>query len=143
MTGRARVWNEHRDGLTYEENWKGQKIRIEAGKYIEMDYYEAVEFKSHPTPIKLTPENTHDPRGFKPLRVEQIKDEASTLESTPGVFVCHVNGKQFSTEKELTDYVKANFSHLLTTDAEGEEEVKRRGRGRPRKEEVSNEHSEA
>lgn len=139
---KARVWNKHPLGYAYSQTFKGELINIPANKFIVMDYDDAVEFKSSFSPMRLTPENTHDPKGFKCIFVEEI-GQGAEITDQPSQFVCHVNGKVFNTEKELTEYVKTNFSHLLTVDAEGEEEVKRR-RGRPRKEDsgenVSPEH---
>jgi hypothetical protein len=69
----VRVWN--KNTLPYEENFKGQDIKIPANSYIEMNPHEAVEFKSNMgrQPVFLKG-GVPDPAGFKKIVIEEIDD---------------------------------------------------------------------
>jgi len=99
------VWNKHPEGLTHEEKFKGETIKIKAGEYILMDYEEAVQFKGQYFPIKLRGDNTQDPATFK---VIELKPDSPTEAQKP-VFVCPIDGKKFETQSELDAYLVANF----------------------------------
>lgn len=119
---KAKVYNRHSHGLTHKENFKGQPIVIKAGECIEMDYEEAVEFKSQYFPMKLGPDEVQLPESYKMIEIIPIDDPAASKAET---FKCQLTGKSFGTAAELDQHLK-QYRDLIVTDEEGEKEVKRR-----------------
>ena len=122
---RVKVWN--RNIYPFSQVFKGDKIFIEPGKFIEMDYDEAVLFKSSATPIVRDTSGQDDPRFFKmieidPEDVKRIYDFRSNNANTdPSImkYVCHMCTKEFVTKKGLLKHIKTN--HL---DAMGDEDAR-------------------
>lgn len=110
---KVKVWNDNE--YPHEEEFKGEKIRIEAHQFIEMDWEEAVEFKGQYTPIKFLGDGqTHDPRGFKKIRVER-----PTVLPFQEKLVNHANGQVAQSPEQLAAMV-AQFAHLQIKDAEAD-----------------------
>lgn len=101
----VKVWNDNK--YQHTEMFKGDKIHIPAGGFIEMDWFEAMEFRGQFTGIKLLGDDTPDPEGFKMIRVEQpaepvIKDDG---------LICHANGEQAVTREDLANLLE-RFGHM-------------------------------
>lgn len=107
-----KIWNDNI--YPYEEKFKGQQIRIEAGKFIEMDYDEAILFKGTFAPIRRKGDGTFDPRSFKKIRLDdedvaKIKSFRLHLmdqDDKEKVYVCNACGKEFLTKTGLEKHVK-------------------------------------
>jgi hypothetical protein len=119
---KAKVYNRHSHGLTHKENFKGVPIVIKAGEFIEMDYEEAVEFKSQYFPMKLGPDEVQLPESYKMIEIIPVDDPTADKAS---VFKCQLTGKSFGSASELDQHLK-QYRDLIVTDEEGEKEVKRR-----------------
>jgi hypothetical protein len=119
---KAKVYNRHSHGLTHKEKFKEQLIEIKAGEYIEMDYEEAVEFKSQYFPMKLGPDEVQLPESYKMIQIVPIDDPTA---GSAEVHKCQLTGKVFGTAGELETHLK-QYRDLIVTDEEGEKEVKRR-----------------
>lgn len=129
------VWNIHKDGLTHKEVYKGDKIEIPAGKFILMDYDEAVQFKSQFFPMKKNGQGVQTPESMKMIALRKHVD-GSNEEREQKVYVSHVDGKELPSQSALDAYLK-QFEGQQIVDEAAEEEIKAeeaiRSRGRPRK----------
>lgn len=132
-----RVWNRHPHGLTHKEKFRDEMIEIKAGQYVLMDYEDAVQFRGQYFPMKKKPTGEDDPAGFKVIHLEKHDD--SEVVETAKEYICHFDGKKFSSQALLDAYVNQNYSeHVFKDDALDEaiekEQKAKRGPGRPPKE---------
>lgn len=128
-----RVWNKHPEGMTHKEKFREELIEIPAGKYVLMDYEDAVQFRGQMTPMKRKPTGEPDPAGYKCIFLEKHDGEADTV---PTKFICHIDGREFPSQALLDAYVKQNYSDASFRDEAIEEELAqttKRGPGRPPK----------
>ena len=130
-----RVWNKHPNGLTHVEMFRGEKIEIPANKYHIMDYEDAVQFKGQFYPMKKRPTGEPDPSSFKVLFLQPHDGETTPA---PTRFICPIDGKEFSTQSDLDQYIKREYSDVpVLVDESAEREIAaeamRRGPGRPPK----------
>lgn len=119
------------------ETFKGQNIHIPANKYIEMDYDEAVQFKSQYHQPIFDKGGVQDPTSYKYLeldsddvkRVYRQRGNVGTDEKKEK-FVCHVCAKDFLTKKGLLAHIKGkHLEAMVDEDARDElidsEEIER------------------
>ena len=67
---RAKVWNDNVH--PYQENWKGTEVKIAPKDFIEMDYEDAVEFKSSMGHgMRVGNDGQALPESFKMIRIER------------------------------------------------------------------------
>jgi len=121
--GMVKVWNDNK--FDYEENFKGDLIRIPAGKYVEMESGEAHLFKGSFKPPKLNHDGKDDPRGYKMIRVE------GEVEIPEERFICPITGQEFPSQPALNKHLE-QYKDRVYTDPEAEAVIKKK-RGRPRK----------
>lgn len=69
---RARVWN--RGPLTLKEMFKGEPLEIKAGEFVEMEFYDAHEYKGQYRPINTDAGGFGTPESFKMVEVVKIVD---------------------------------------------------------------------
>lgn len=110
---RARVWNDNVH--PHIEMFKEKRIEIAAGGFIEMDYEEAIEFKSSFTVPVTDGEKNPIPMHFKKIRVETGGAPATVLP-----LICHATGKIASSPEELA---KMNAEHVGMLDTESAAEL--------------------
>ena len=113
----VKVWNDN--SYPHTEKFKGTKITIEPGAFIELDYEEAIEFLGGFTPRVKRGDGTDDPRFFKKLRME--KPKTPVVAELP--LVNHANGAVATTPEALAGMV-AQFAHLRAVDPVAEAEAK-------------------
>lgn len=123
MTGKWRVYNDHPNGLTHREKFKGDDIEIPAGGFVTMDYEDAIQFKSQFFPIRLNNQNVQDPASYKCLRVVAEPGATTEPEVKNKIYVSPVDGKEFTSKEELDKYLDENFAHLRVKDEAAEAEV--------------------
>lgn len=99
----ARVWNDNVHPHT--EVFKEKTITIAPKSFVEMDYDDAVEFKSAFTPIKTDGELNPKPESFKMIRIEPV--DGAPVTQVP--LVCHATGKVAANHAELA---KMNAEHI-------------------------------
>lgn len=100
----------------HKERFKGEMIEIPAKGSIDMEYEEAIEFKGQFTGLApLAPNGAPDPRFFKMIRVEKLKEPLFKDTS----LVNPVTGKTHSSAEELRA-VLAEYGHLRVTDPDAE-----------------------
>jgi hypothetical protein len=121
---KVRVWNDNT--YPHTEMFKGDRIHIPAKQYVEMEFYEAHEFKGQYTAIKRDFDGNPVPESYKMIRIEKI--EGAAAQDAPKVS-CQACGKSFLSQHDLDDHIDAE--HL---DQISDPEVAQKRRGRPRKE---------
>lgn len=105
-----RVYNMHPKGLTHREKFRDELVTIKAGEYILMDYEDAVQFKGQYFPIKMDAMNQQTPETYKCIRIEPENVDAKP--EVAKTYVCHVDGKEFTSKAELEAYVQAKYGEL-------------------------------
>jgi len=99
----VKVWN--RNKYEYRELFKGKEIVIAAGKFVEMDYEQAISFLGKMCPIKKDKHGVCLPDSFKKLEIDQddkrkaelsLRDEAE--ERSKKTFVCMKCMKEFTSK---------------------------------------------
>jgi hypothetical protein len=122
----VKVWNDNK--YPHVEKFKGDTIRIPAGGYVEMDLYDATDFRGQYTPIVKGADEQPMPQSYKIIRIERPSDAKVEASSS---FQCQACGKSYESQKVLDAHTDEN--HL---DQLAEPDVAQKRRGRPRKEAV-------
>lgn len=120
--GMVKVWNDNTH--VYKEKFKGDNIVISAKNYITMEEGEALLFKGTFSSIMKDADGNHDPRGFKKIRLEKIKeenDEPKIVETNR----CNVCKFIAVTQLELTEHEKIHAGQALVDEA-AEKELKKK-----------------
>lgn len=132
---RVKVWNDnpHTD---WKESFKGEELFIKSGQCVEMEFYDAHEFKGQYSPIRLKPDETQDPKSFKMIRVEQLTQEKKDAieDELAEAFPCQLCKKVYSTNAGLIAHSGKEHSSAVVIDAQAEAELPKTKRGRPAKE---------
>lgn len=110
---KVKVWNDNVH--PHKEMFKDNLVEIPAKSCIEMEWEEAIEFKGQFTPIRIRGDGTHDPAGFKMIRVEA----PTTPIFKENDLVNHATGKVAATKEELQAMLE-KFSHLRVVDEDAE-----------------------
>ncbi len=104
----------------HTERFQGKELTIPAGGHIEMEYEEAMDFRGQFTGLApVAPNGAPDPRYFKMIRVEKLKEPLFKDTS----LVNPVTGKMHSTAEELRA-VLSEYGHLRVTDPDAEKAQK-------------------
>ncbi len=111
--GLAQVWNDNVH--PHSEVFKEKTITIAPKSFVEMDYDDAMEFKSKFTPIKTDGEKNPLPTGFKMIRVVPL--ETPTVAAQ---LICHATGKVASSPEELA---QMNAEHIGQLDADSKKQI--------------------
>jgi hypothetical protein len=106
----VKVWNTNTHDLV--ERFKGNELVIPAGKYIEMEYYEANEFRGqyHPRPVDNDGKMVDDAKHYKMLRIESPGDQAPPTKSVGG-HVCMKCQSAYQAKDELDFHVKTKHAN--------------------------------
>lgn len=123
------------DGIVLKELFKGNPIEILPGKCIEMEFYEAHEFKGqyHPQPLDNNGMMMNDPRYSKILRIEPITAAGKQESPKVDAHVCMSCKHSSPSPEELEAHIKVrhpNADRLVLPEVE--ETLKNKG-GRPPK----------
>jgi hypothetical protein len=102
---KVKVWNDNVHD--FEQDFKGVKIKIPAGKFVEMDFYDGSQFLQKFYPPVVDGMGRHDPRGFKMLRLDPpIPDFSKDKEDAEDEeFKCHSCGEKHDTWKSLEKHI--------------------------------------
>lgn len=98
----AKVWNDNT--LPFEQMFKGEKVSIPAKSFIEMEFEEAMSFKSKGHRMEFDGMGQQKPESFKMIRVEGRPDTGNQVTA----FKCHADGSLHATKESLNDYVQKN-----------------------------------
>ena len=106
----AKVWNDNK--YDFVQDFKGEILKVPAGKYIEMDYFEAHSFVSFPYPMKKNGQGVDDPTHFKMLRVEGT----AGLDHKTVAYKSMVDGSLHPTEEAMLAYNKQFIAQAIPTE---------------------------
>jgi hypothetical protein len=123
MSNKVKVWNDNVHVFT--QRFKGEQVTIPAKGFIEMEWDEAISFKSHPFSMKFDGMGQQDPTSFKMIRVEG--GPAATNQVI--AFKSHKDGSIHATKSALEAY-EAQFGDDSFADTEGAK-IAASKRGRP------------
>jgi hypothetical protein len=108
----AKVWNDN--GLPFTQKFKGTVFTIPAGGFIEMEYEEAVSFKSYPFPMKFDGMGQQTQDSYKMIRVDGKPDTGNQVVA----YKCHADGSLHANPEALNAYVQENHAHKMVTPEE-------------------------
>lgn len=120
----VKVWNDNIH--KFQQKFKDDDIVIPAGKFIEMDQFEATEFLGKYYPMVIGADNLQDPKSYKQLRIE--KPAVTVMEMAQG-HKCQGCGGTFPSSKALETHTDEFHSEHFSDP----ELAKKRGPGRPPK----------
>lgn len=137
---KVKVYNDNEKVPKWKETFKGEEVVIEFGKPIEMDFFDAHEFKGQYFPMRLLGDDaTQDPKTMKMIRVEAVDLNAlnKEVEKTMG-FTCNACKKSYANVSLLTKHSEVEHADLVVIDEQIEDEIKeaKRKPGRPLKTET-------
>lgn len=115
----VKVWNDNVH--PFSQKFKGEIINIPAKSFIEMDWDDAMQFKSKGSPMAFDGMNNQKPESYKMLRIEG----RPSLEDRVIMYKCHLDGSIHATKDALEAHVKSLSSEVFAD----EEVVKTRKKG--------------
>lgn len=121
----VRVYN--KNVHPYKEKWRGTEYSIEAGGYIEMDFYDANNFLGTKQPnIAVDGNGIQLPTSYKMLQI--VKPEHYGKEDSPVHYVCHACNKEFGTKAALNNHAETAHLEVMVDEEAVEKVIKKRGR---------------
>lgn len=116
----VRVYNDN--VYPYDEVFKGDKIHIPSKKFIEMDEFEAIQFRGTFKAPVLDADGNHTAAGFKMIRLEKITGEAPAAPKVDEL-QCLACKYKATTKEDFNEHVKTHSAQMLI-DEEAEEAIK-------------------
>lgn len=118
----VKVWNKNIHPLT--ELFKGNQITIPAGKYIEMEFFEAHEFKGqyHAQPVDVDGRLLDDPKHYKMITIEKAGGAEAVVLTDHMCLVCK---HKSPSEEELDAHVKVRHADQAKLELPAEDEKKK------------------
>lgn len=116
----VKVWNDNTH--PYSETFKGNEVKIPAKDFIEMEYYDAHEFKGTYKSIQRDGDNQPLPQSFKMIRIEEPSAEKidAKIEENKCV-ACSYRGQN---AKDLFDHTVTAHAAQAVVDDEAEKALK-------------------
>lgn len=121
MTNMAKVWNDNE--LPFEQDFKGTKVKIPARSFIEMEYDEAVSFKSYPSPMRFDGMGQQTKDSYKMIRVEGSPQADHKVLA----FKCHADGSLHASQDALNEYVQRNHADKVDVSEENPKRAAKKG----------------
>lgn len=125
MKYNVKVWNDNI--YDFEQKMRDVLIKIPAGKYVEMDYWDAESFIGKYYPPKYDGMGNPKPESFKKLRIEglppHLVDEGKSLKSEE--FTCMACGDRLTSKEALEEHT--DKYHLDILDDQKLAEKRRKG----------------
>lgn len=107
---KAKVWNDNI--YPYSEMFRGDKITIAPGQFIEMDYMDAVQFRGTMNSISYDADGAPRPESYKKIRIEEIKDaKPATVEDMS--LDCNVCNYKAKDQVDFAKHVLENHADSL------------------------------
>lgn len=114
----VKVWNDN--DFDYKETFKDNEVKIPAHSFIEMEYYDAHEFKGTFKAIQRDGDNQPLPQSYKKIRVEEAKVEVDAKIELNTCAACKFRG---ASPKTLLEHILAEHADQAVVDEEAEKEV--------------------
>ena|SRR6186713_1996827 len=111
----VKVWNDN--SYEYKETFKEKEIKIPPHGYVEMEYYDAHEFKGAFKAIQRDGDNQPLPSSFKMIRVEQ---PSIAPDAKVELNLCPACKHQGATPKALLEHILAEHADQAVVDEEAE-----------------------
>lgn len=135
---KVQVWNDH--DFPWTEMFKGDKVTIPPKSFLEMNFYEAHEFKGQYVVLEKMADETINPKTQKRIRCVEAAHAKALSGGNDGaddgqeVFQCNAKGcrKMFTTESALLNHSETTHAEEMVTDGDAEEALPKK-RGRPAK----------
>lgn len=122
----VKVYN--RNSITHKELFKGDEIVIQPGKYIMMDFNDAVDFRGQFIAPRFNKGGQQLVESMKIIEIDKedykrALDEINNRgeEKSKKTFVCFKCGKEYISKKALLTHVKNSHSDELVDDETREE----------------------
>jgi len=125
----AKVWN--KNVHPFSQDYKGEKIFIPAGGYIDMDYHDAIQFKSTYYPPEYDASKNQLETSYKMIVVEPYNQGQAPDPESIQAFRSHLDGSLHMSKEALAAH-DADLTASAPKDADGAAIVSR-SPGRPRK----------
>lgn len=116
----AKVWNDNT--YPFKQEFKGETIEIPPKSFIEMEYSEAMSFKSKPSPIVKDGMGQTVPATWKMIRVE-----GAPIQETVVAYRCHADGSLHPSREAMEAHAKQYEAQKIQPVDD------KRGPGRPKK----------
>lgn len=120
---KAKVYNDN--VYPYKEKFKGDEIMIPAKGFIEMEEFDAYEFKGSFNSPVLGVDGDHKPEGFKMIRVVKLSDSAEEKDETIKCMACSYRAENAA---DLNEHSKEHADRVLV-DEEAEKATKSKRKG--------------
>lgn len=127
----VKVWNDN--VVEFSQLYRDVEIKIPAKSCIEMEYEEAVGFKSYPFPMRFDGMGQQTLESMKMIRVDPRPPEGQE-QNTVVMYRCHRDGSLHPSKVELDKYL-SQLDDGAFADPAGVAAVKNKG-GRPPKQQV-------
>lgn len=116
----VKVWNDN--DHVYTDTFKDSPVSIPAHGFVEMEYYDAHEFRGKYKAIERDGDNQPLPTSFKMIRVEEMGSQSpdAKIESNTCV-ACKFRG---SSAKDLHAHILGSHADQLVVDEEAERALK-------------------
>ena len=118
----VKVWNDN--DHDYKETFKEQEIKIPAKGFVEMEYYDAHEFRGKYKSIERDADNQPMPRSYKMIRVEE--PPAADIDAKIETNVCGACKFRGGSPKDLLEHILAKHADQMNVDDEAEKAIKSR-----------------
>lgn len=112
MSTKVKVWNDNEH--LFSQEFKGERITIEPKGFIEMEWDEAISFKSYPYPMEFDGMGNQKPESYKMIRVDGKPSTANQVIA----YKSHKDGSVHATKAALEAY-EAQFDETAFADTEG------------------------
>lgn len=100
MSKLVKVYN--RNEYPFEQEFKGDTIRIEPGRFVEMDWYSATEFLGKYFPPKFDGSDQQLPQSFKKL---EIVGRPPHMDEKANHYICQACGDEFAAARDLENHI--------------------------------------
>lgn len=122
---KVKVWNDN--DHDFKSKFKGEDVIVKAHQFIEMELFEANDFRGQYHPMIVAANGLQDPSSFKMIRIERPTD--SKLDVDLSAHVCMQCKKKYESEPVLKAHIDTAHADSVRLELPAvDEEIKTRGR---------------
>lgn len=107
LTCQVKVINDNT--YDFKQDFKGVEVKIPAGKHVEMEYSEAVEFLAKFYPMKVDSTGRQLPESYKMLRMDPTVppyDDNPVQQAAGDEYMCHSCGYKGLSQWDLEGHIR-------------------------------------
>lgn len=131
---KVQVWNDQ--SFDWKESFKGEPLEIPAGKFIELPFYEAIEFRGQMIPLLDDGNGGIAEKSQKKIRLVEKQwidfQKEGDADVDPQEYACALCKETFLTTDALVKHSVKKHADRIVTDSEAEDALPKK-RGRPAK----------